>query len=131
MDRARVLDVGQCDFDHQNIRNLLEAHFDVEVQRAHSVEEAQAAASTGGFQLILVNRLMDRDGAEGLDLVRHLSKSDLATKPPIMLVSNLPEAQSAAVAAGAAAGFGKAGLGQPETRERLAEFLPTKPGSSV
>ena len=40
-----------------------------------------------------------------------------------MLLSNFPEAQEAAVKAGAEPGFGKAEFDRPETVERLARFL--------
>ncbi len=40
-----------------------------------------------------------------------------------MLLSNFPQYQEAAVAAGAEPGFGKAELDRPETLERLRRFL--------
>ena len=40
-----------------------------------------------------------------------------------MLVSNYPEWQQAAIAAGALPGFGKAELNRAETREKLAAVL--------
>ena len=39
-DRARVLDVGNCDPDHAMIRSMLERHFEVEIDRVMFVAEA-------------------------------------------------------------------------------------------
>jgi hypothetical protein len=71
-------------------------------------------------QLVLVNRINDVDGAEGLALISQLTTTGLA---PVMLVSNLPEAQQAAIKAGALAGFGKAELKKPEVAERISAAL--------
>ena len=68
----RVLDVGQCDMDHGMIRRLIQDHFDAEVIRAHGAAEALTALRAGSFELVLTNRLMDRDQSEGLDLIRQV-----------------------------------------------------------
>ena len=44
---------------------------------------------------------------------------DAGLTVPVMLVSDLPEAQDAAVALGALRGFGKAQLHEPETLELI------------
>jgi hypothetical protein len=62
------------------------------------------------------------DGSDGMELIRIAKREELTT--PVMLVSNYPEAQSAAVAAGAVPGFGKASLHTAQTREHLLKFLP-------
>jgi CheY-like chemotaxis protein len=50
-------------------------------------------------------------------------KADPSASVPVMLVTNYPEHQDAAVAAGALRGFGKLEFERPETRERIAEVL--------
>ena len=56
--------------------------------------------------------------------MRIAKREELST--PIMLVSNYPEAQSEAVAAGAVPGFGKATLRSSQAREHLMKFLPVR-----
>ncbi|NQV25978.1 MAG: hypothetical protein HQ518_16585 [Rhodopirellula sp.] len=119
----RVLDVGQCNPDHSSISRLLNQHFDVEIVRAHLESDALAMLKAGGFDLVLVNRKLDRDYSDGLSIVRAI-KSDVSLRDtPVMLVSNYPEAHDAAMQAGAVYGFGKAELGSPEVVTRLAAIL--------
>ncbi|MFT4558008.1 MAG: DNA-binding NarL/FixJ family response regulator [Planctomycetaceae bacterium] len=119
----RVLDVGQCNPDHAAISRLLNEHFDVEIVRAHSESDTIAALQSGNFDLVLINRKLDRDYSEGLNIL-HMVKSDFAmSNAAVMLVSNFPEAQESAVAAGAVYGFGKAELGNADVLERLAAIL--------
>lgn len=122
---ARVLDVGNCDPDHFAIRSMLVRHFDVEIERVMFVPEAETAISRRAYDLVLVNRRIFADDSDGLALVRSIQELP-APRPPVMLVSNFPDAQDAAVAAGAAPGFGKAGLADERTILRLAEYLPPR-----
>mgnify|MGYP001148422668 CR=1 FL=1 len=125
---ATVLDVGQCSADHAMIKTFIERHFHARVEAVRSVPEALDAIRRGTYDLVLVNRICD-DGSEGIELIRSAKKDELST--PIMLVSNYPDAQSAAVAAGAVQGFGKAELHQHQTLEHLAKFLPARPDSGL
>ncbi len=119
----RVLDVGQCAADHYSLRRLIEGSFDAELVPAHDARVALEALRGGGFDLVLVNRLFDADGSDGLELIRAFQADEALRATPVMLVTNYPEYQEQAVAAGAVPGFGKAALHQPETRERLARIL--------
>ena len=119
----RVLDVGNCDLDHGNIVRFLTRHFDVEVVRARRADEALARLREQPFALVLVNRLLDEDGSEGLKIIRQIKADPALAAVPCMLISNYPEYQQAAVAAGAEYGFGKKELDMPQTRARLARFL--------
>lgn len=121
--KPRVLDVGQCDFDHGNIERMLSGEFGAEVERAAVTEEAFEAVQGGRFDLVLVNRVLDADGASGLDLIRRLQSHEGTRVTPVVLVSNYVEAQDAAVALGARRGFGKGALANLETREQLASLL--------
>ena len=118
-----VLDVGQCDADHSRISQLLQQHFDVELARAHSFDEAITRTSQQAFDLVLVNRILDADGTEGLEIIRALKSSETTSSLPVMMVSNFPEAQEAALTAGAVPGFGKAALNTPETIALLRQHL--------
>lgn len=119
----RVLDVGQCGFDHGSIDRLIRGTFDAETVPAHSMNDALEHLRGGRFDLVLVNRKLDHDYSDGLDVVRAVKADAALSATPVMLVSNLPEAQQEAVAAGAEPGFGKAELGDAETVEKLRRFL--------
>lgn len=116
-----VLSVGNCGFDHRALAQLLKREFGAEVTPAHSAADALAAAQDGDYALVLVNRIFDADGYEGLKFIRAL-KQDAQTLP-VMLITNYDDHQAAAVAAGAEPGFGKSSLHEPETHTRLAKFL--------
>jgi CheY-like chemotaxis protein len=119
-----VLDVGNCDHDHAMIREMLTDHFKVSVDRAATVKDAIDRMRGRRYDLVLFNRIIDCNGREGIDIIR-LAKADGAVPPvPIMMVSNLSEAQDACVAAGGVRGFGKAALDRSSTIELLAQYLP-------
>jgi CheY-like chemotaxis protein len=119
----RVLDVGNCAMDHGAISALLAAQFGAQVEQAHGPEDALELLRRERYDLVLVNRMLDRDGSEGLELIRQIKADAELAKTPCMLITNFPEHQAAAVAAGAERGFGKKCLADPETVERLRKFL--------
>jgi CheY-like chemotaxis protein len=119
----KVLDVGQCAMDHGAIRRYLETGFQANVTQAHDADDALEALSGAGFDLVLINRVLDSDGSDGLEIVRRIKSDPRLSATPVMLVTNFPEYQQQAIAAGAEPGFGKASLQQPATRERLKPFL--------
>jgi len=123
----RVLNVGQCSYDHGSIARQLKKSFDAEVVGASSFPEAVAALRGGEYDLILVNRVNDRDGSPGLDLIRTVKADPALAGVPVMLVSNYPEAQQQAEALGALPGFGKAELGSARSLERLSAVLADRP----
>ena len=119
----RVLDVGQCPVDHSSIRRLIEGHFEAEVVQAHSVDDALAKLRSAAFDLVLVNRILDVDGGDGVEIIEQVKDDPQLGSIPVMLVTNYLEHQERAVEAGAEPGFGKAELDRPETRQRLEGFL--------
>ncbi len=121
--RPRILDVGQCDYDHGNIHHMLSKEFGADVERAATGEEAFRAVCAERYDLVLVNRVLDSDGASGLDFIHRLKSNDKTRTTPVMLVSNYADAQDVAVDSGAAKGFGKSMLTDPETRDRLASLF--------
>jgi CheY-like chemotaxis protein len=119
----RILDVGQCGPDHAAIRSYLTRNFDCEVVPVDDAAGARALLKAVRFDLVLVNRKLDIDYSDGIDVIRAL-KSDPATAAlPVMLITNYPEHQDAAVESGAIRGFGKLEFNKPETREVLAAVL--------
>jgi CheY-like chemotaxis protein len=119
----RVLNVGQCSFDHGAISRLIEARFAAEVVAADDWDEAQAELRRGDVALVLVNRKLDVDGSDGLEIVRAVKADSQWSGLPLMMVTNYPEHQQAAVTAGAEPGFGKSELLLPATIEKLARHL--------
>ena len=119
----RVLDVGQCSPDHWSIKHLLEGELGAEVIQAHSLSQALELLRQSPFDLVLINRKLDADYSDGLEIIRQIKTDDTLATTPVMLVSNYPEYQQQAVAAGAEMGFGKAELGASATREKLLAAL--------
>lgn len=122
----RVVEVGNCDMDHGNLRRLVEGTFAATIVRCHTAAEALQALRAEPADLLLVNRQFDADLSEGIDLIRAV-KSDAALRgTPCMLITNFPEFQAEAQAAGAEPGFGKRALQDPATRTLLARYLPVR-----
>lgn len=119
----QVLSVGNCGFDHRALAQLLQREFSAETVAAHSAAEALQAAREAEYALVLVNRIFDADGYEGLQLIKALKSDDATSSLPVMLITNYADHQATALAAGAEPGFGKSTLHEPETRQRLAKFL--------
>ncbi len=72
-------------------------------------------------ELILINRIFDRDRASGLEVIARLRESE--NIPPIMLVSNYEDAQKQAVKLGALPGFGKSSLYDGATLDLIKSAL--------
>ncbi|HEV3083898.1 MAG TPA: response regulator [Gemmataceae bacterium] len=123
MAAKRVLSVGQCFADHSAISRTLEKAFAAEVVAAEDAGEALARLSQETFDLVLVNRILDRDGSQGLELIKQITTDGNLNRVPVMLVSNYEDSQQQAVACGAVAGFGKAALGQPHMLGRVRQIL--------
>jgi CheY-like chemotaxis protein len=101
----------------------LARHFDCDVVQSHGPADTLELLSSGKFDLVLVNRKLDQDYSDGIDLIRAIKAEPRAAGVPVMLVTNFPEHQDAAQAAGAIRGFGKLEFDDPETREKLAAVL--------
>lgn len=123
----RILSVGQCGFDHGSIARALKTEFGAEVVAVGTHSEAVATLQRGRFDLVLVNRVFDEDGASGIDLIRTLKADPVLSALPVMLVSNYPDVQREAEALGALPGFGKAELRTTKAKERLEAALPHSP----
>lgn len=119
----QVLDVGNCGPDHATLSKMLMKQYAVEVFKANQAADAMDVLRKETIDLVLVNRKLDIDYSEGLDVIKEIkSQPDLA-KIPVMLITNDDSFQEQAVEAGAEYGFGKLQLNQATTHERLAKFL--------
>ena len=119
----RVLDVGNCPPDHGAISSLLRKQFGAEVVQAHGPDDALSALRKEKFDLVLVNRKLDQDYSDGLEIIKQIKADRSLAAIPCMLITNYAEHQATAVSAGAEPGFGKLSLSAPETIERLKKHL--------
>jgi CheY-like chemotaxis protein len=119
----RVLDVGQCSPDHATIRSYLTRNFKCEVVQTHGPDDTIEQLKNGDFDLVLVNRKLDRDYSDGIDVIRRIKSEPDVAEVPCMLITNYPEQQDAAVEAGAVRGFGKLEYNKPETLQKLKGVL--------
>lgn len=119
----KVALVGHCGPDSSYLRMTIRS-IDRSVQVvAADDDDSLSRAVSSGVSLLLFNRMLDFgfDEHEGIAMIRKLHKHYPSLK--MMLVSNYPEAQTAAVAAGALPGFGKRDLGSPRVKEMLRQAL--------
>lgn len=110
-----ILDVGQCGIDGPRMERLWREELGAKVTRVDDAGAASQKLRQGHYDVVLVNRVLNRDGSSGLEVIKTLKSEGVKT--PIMLVSDLEEAQEEAVALGAVPGFGKASLDDPQTLE--------------
>ena len=118
-----VIDCGNCGPDYSAIRNLIQRNFDAIVEQTHGPEDTLARLTKGGVSLVCVNRKLDRDYTDGMEVIRQMKADDRFKEVPVMLVSNYEEHQAAAVSVGAVPGFGKLSLSDPKTVELLKPYL--------
>ena len=118
-----VLDIGNCAPDHAAIRQLIEENFDAKVDQADNAVDALASLRQRRFALVLINRKLDCDYSDGIEVIRQIRGALDVGDTPCMLITNYAEHQESAVSAGAVEGFGKLSFEKPETREKLARYL--------
>jgi CheY-like chemotaxis protein len=119
----RIALIGHCGPDSSYLRlSVSSAAPGVQVISLDDEASLQKALASG-VDLLLINRVLDYgfDEEEGVALIRRLRQSHPEQK--MMLVSNYPEAQAAALAAGATAAFGKRELSSPKVVQLLREAL--------
>lgn len=119
----RVLDVGNCVPDHAAIRGMLEKTYRAEVSQTDGPEDTLSLLRQEPFDLVLVNRKLDQDYSDGLEIIKAIKADSTLTATPCMLITNYPDQQEIAVAAGADYGFGKKELYAEATHQRLRKFL--------
>lgn len=119
----RVLDVGNCSMDHSSIKSMIVRNFGAEVAQAHSRDDALERLRNDAFDLVLINRKLDQDASDGIEILKAIKDDSSLDNIPVMLISNFSEHQDSAVGLGALRGFGKKALVAPETKEKLAAIL--------
>ncbi|MBX3422812.1 MAG: response regulator [Pirellulaceae bacterium] len=118
-----VLDVGNCGPDHNSICNLVTGRFKAQVIQAHGAEDAIQILATRQIDLVLINRKLDQDYSDGVEVLKAIKADERFRSVPVMLITNYEEHQQQAVSLGALPGFGKLALSSPQTIRRLAAIL--------
>lgn len=121
----RVLDIGNCGPDHAALKHLVEGNFDAVLVQADKTEDAlkKLVDGDGDFALILVNRKLDCDYSDGIEVIRTIKDDARFGNIPVMMITNFPEHQQAAQTIGAVAGFGKNDVSSPTTVDQLQAYL--------
>ena len=111
--------IGHCGPDSSYLRSAL-SKASKGVQILSADDDAELSGVLGeNVDLLLFNRELGYgfSETEGVKCMKQLRASNPSLR--MMLVSNYPEAQAAAVAAGALPGFGKREIGTPKVTELL------------
>ncbi len=120
----KVALVGHCGPDASYLRlAVARAVKDAQIVFADDQHTLNKLLDNGGVDLILFNRQLDYgfETDEGVELIKRLRAKNPLLRA--MLVSNYPEAQQAAVQAGAVEGFGKREIGSPKVSELIRSAL--------
>jgi len=118
-----VVDCGNCGPDFHSVRQFVTSHFDAVVVQTHGVDDTLKVLRERDVALVLVNRKLDRDYSDGIEVVKQIKDDQQIAEVPVMLITNYDEHQQAAMQAGCARGFGKLALRDPQTAELLQPYL--------
>ncbi len=120
-EQIRFLVVGNCGADDAAIGSMLSNNFDASIERAKSSSEASRKIEEQSFDLVLVNRIFDATGEQGVRFIAEQKSRypDLL----MMLISNYQDAQDQAIQAGAVNGFGKSKTGSQETVSTIRQAI--------
>ena len=94
-----------------------------EITQVATSDEALDALRDGQFDLVLINRKLDIDYTDGIEVLKAIKADVALASVPVMLVTNFAEHQQLAVDTGGELGFGKAELNDPATLDRLDPIL--------
>ena len=107
----KVLDVGNCGPDNFALTEFLAKHFQATVVRAHGMQDAMEQLKNDSFDLVTVNRLMDRDGSCGLEIIKAIKADETLSATAVMMVTNFPEHQERGDCGGCGTWLWKSQLG--------------------
>lgn len=118
-----LLDCGNCGPDFNSIRQMASAKFGATVLQAHGSEDTLRILRERDVDLVTVNRKLDRDYSDGIEVVKQIKADPDVGSVPVMLVTNYDEHQDAAIKEGCVRGFGKLAINDTKTHDQLAPFL--------
>ena len=118
-----VVDCGNCGPDFHSIRQFVTSNFDAVVIQSHDADDTLKLLREREVALVTVNRKLDRDYSDGMDVVKRIKSDTDIGEVPVMLVTNYEEHQQSAIDAGCVRGFGKLAIGDPATLDLLQPYL--------
>ena len=118
-----LLDCGNCGPDFNTVRQMVTANFGASVLQSHGTEDTLQMLRSRQIDLVLVNRKLDRDYSDGLEVVKAIKADAEVGSVPVMLVTNYEEHQQTAMKAGCVRGFGKLSINEPATRDAMQPYL--------
>ena len=116
--------VGHCGADASYLRIAVTGSSpEARVVALHDQHELSTAVESDELDLIMLNRRLDYgfEVSDGVELVRQIKSR--RPQQRVMVISNFPEVQAAAEAAGALPGFGKREIGSAKVQERITAAL--------
>jgi two-component system, chemotaxis family, chemotaxis protein CheY len=115
----KIVLVGHCGPDATYLRIAVRSALGEATFSSADDRAALDRAIQDGVDLILFNRELDYgfEPATGVEMIRVLKQQHPDLK--MVLITNYPEVQAAAIAAGGMPGFGKRDIGSPHARELL------------
>ena len=116
--------VGHCGPDSSYLRMTINKALNNDASIIMADDDAELSEALGNRpDLVLFNRELGYgfSETEGVRVIEQLRKSNPSLK--MMLVTNYPEVQAAAIAAGALPGFGKRELGTARVLEVLRDAM--------
>ncbi|OUT55698.1 MAG: response regulator [Rhodopirellula sp. TMED11] len=120
-----VIDCGNCGPDFHSIRQFITSNFDAVVVQTRDAEETLDVLKDREVDLVTVNRKLDHDYSDGIEVVKAIKANGNGAEVPVMLVTNYEEHQQSAMEEGCVRGFGKLSLNDPQTADLLKPFLGT------
>lgn len=126
-----VIDCGNCGPDYNSIRKLIQSQFDAVVLQTHGLQDTLELLAQRPVDLITVNRKLDRDYTDGIEVIRGIKADPRFTEVPVMLITNYEEHQQEAMQAGAVRGFGKLAVNDPATVKLLEPHLGSSQAASA
>ncbi|TWU40366.1 Response regulator receiver domain protein [Novipirellula aureliae] len=121
-----LVDCGNCGPDFQSIRRMASSHFKASVIQTHGFDDTVEALRKHKVDLVTINRKLDRDYSDGLEILAKIKGDPAFKEVPVMLVTNYDEHQQSAIEAGGVRGFGKLSMNDEVTRKLLEPYLSEK-----
>ena len=122
-----LLDCGNCGPDFNAIRTMAEREFGALVLQSHGLEDTLATLRARAVDLVTINRKLDQDYSDGLEVAKAIKADPKLSDVPVMLVTNFDEHQQAAMEVGCVRGFGKLAIGSASARDALLPYLGSDP----
>ena len=118
-----VIDCGNCSPDHSTLSQVVRSNFGISVVRTHGCDDTLEALDQHAVALVTVNRRLDRDGSDGMTVIKNIKSHPRFGHIPVMMVTNFADHQQRAIEAGCVPGFGKASVHDQSTLELLKTHL--------